>query len=83
MEISLDEAIEIHAKALVRRHEEKAPHHARRHALNKQGCGDMEGHAVWLGVAAAAERILAAHDPAEVEAQASAGRLRPYRGTAR
>jgi len=58
MNISLDQAIEIHAEALRRRHGGKAPNHARRQAARMKSFGDHEGHAVWLRVAERAEFLL-------------------------
>ncbi len=60
MHISLEQAIEIHARALVRKLCERAPLNARRYAAAKQECGDASGHEVWLAVALAAERMIAA-----------------------
>ncbi|MCC3246273.1 hypothetical protein LG047_13245 [Methylocystis sp. WRRC1] len=58
MNISLEQAIEIHARALVQRHKGKAPSNARVYADRLNGHRDCDGCAVWLGVASAAERIL-------------------------
>jgi hypothetical protein len=58
MKVSLEQAIEIHARALVRKHRDKAPCNARSYAAAREDCGDHEGYGVWLGVAAEAERIL-------------------------
>ena len=58
MSISLDEAIEIHAEVLRRRHDREAPTRARERALALKYIGDHDGHAVWLKVAECAERLL-------------------------
>jgi hypothetical protein len=58
MSISLDEAIEIHAEVLRRRHDREAPTRARERALALKYTGDHDGHAVWLKVAERAERLL-------------------------
>jgi hypothetical protein len=52
--VSLEQAIEIHAKALVSRHKHAAPVKAREHACLLKANGDHEGHDVWLRVAKAA-----------------------------
>jgi hypothetical protein len=58
MEISLEEAIEIHAKVLKRRHAHSAPREAREHAQKLKHANDHHGHQVWCKVAAVAERML-------------------------
>jgi hypothetical protein len=58
MEISLDEAVEIHARVLTHRLDREAPAKARERALDLQHVGDDEGHGVWLQVAETAERLL-------------------------
>ncbi len=58
MNISLDQAIEIHAEVLKRRHEREAPARARERAIALKYVGDHDGHAVWLKVADSAERLL-------------------------
>jgi hypothetical protein len=58
MSISLDEAIEIHAEVLRRRHDSEAPTRARERALALKYIGDHDGHAVWLKVAECAQRLL-------------------------
>ena len=69
MNVSLNQAIEIHAEALRRRHGGRAPHHARRHAERMKSSGDHEGHAVWLRVAERAEFLLSeAREPLSNEA---------------
>ncbi len=51
MNISLDEAIEIHAKALRMSHGGRAEHYARERAVSCQRHGDHEGDDVWNKVA--------------------------------
>jgi hypothetical protein len=58
MEVSLAEAIEIHAKVLKKRHADRAPLEAREHAERLKNANDHHGHQVWCKVAAAAERML-------------------------
>jgi hypothetical protein len=58
MNISLEQAIEIHARALVNKFREGAPVTARRYAAARRDCGDPGGPEVWIAVALAAERIL-------------------------
>lgn len=58
MEISLEQAVEIHARALTRRLRRDAPTNARERAGDLQRAGDSEGHGVWLRVAESAERLL-------------------------
>ena len=58
MNISLDQAIEIHARVLMHRLNNKAPFCARRRAVALRQLGDEEGHTVWLSVAKTAERLL-------------------------
>ena len=58
MNISLNQAIEIHAEVLRRRHKRRAPVRAREWAAKMKSLGDHEGHAVWLQVAECAERLL-------------------------
>lgn len=55
MNISLDQAIEIHARVL-NQWNHKAPSCARATALKR--VGDHAGHATWLSVAATAESLL-------------------------
>jgi hypothetical protein len=57
MKVSLEEAIEIHAKVLKSWHKDTAPTKARDHAAILKQNGDHEGHAVWLRVADVAERL--------------------------
>lgn len=58
MDVSLEQAIEIHARVLMHRLECEAPAKARERAADLQRVGDKEGHDVWLSVASAAERLL-------------------------
>lgn len=58
MEVSLDQAIEIHAKVLKRRDGRLAPDKARAIALEFGLAGDDEGHQVWLKVGELAEALL-------------------------
>ena len=55
MNVSLDQAIEIHAKALKHRYGERAPVLAEEKADHCAARGDDEGYAVWRRVAAVAE----------------------------
>lgn len=57
MKVSLEEAIEIHAKVLRARHKHRAPRKARDHALHLRRNGDHDGHDVWLRVAEVAEML--------------------------
>jgi hypothetical protein len=56
--VSLNQAIEIHAKVLAHRVGDRAPLLAREKAHHCSASGDDEGHAVWLRVAAVAEMLL-------------------------
>jgi hypothetical protein len=58
MNVSLDQAIEIHAKALRYRFGRQAPALAKEKAVNCSASGDHEGETVWLRVAAVAEALL-------------------------
>jgi hypothetical protein len=58
MNVSLEQAIEIYAEVLKRRHKRHAPRIAREHATSLNYFKDHEGHDVWLRVAEAAERLL-------------------------
>jgi len=60
MNISLEEAIHIHARVLVRRKRVEAPESARDRAKTMECLGDSEGRDVWLRVAEAAEQMVAA-----------------------
>jgi hypothetical protein len=55
MNVSLDQAIEIHAKALKHRFGKRAPLLAEEKADHCAARGDDEGYAVWRRVAAVAE----------------------------
>ncbi len=67
MSLSLDEAIEIHAEVVTRRHVGHAPARAREQAAVLNAKGDHEGHAVWTRVAEHAEHLLReAKEPVEV-----------------
>ena len=57
MDMSLEQAVEIHAKMLRHIHGDKAPHDARHKAKQLAARGDAEGHKVWLMVAEAAEKL--------------------------
>jgi hypothetical protein len=56
--VSLDQAIEIHAKALKYRFGRRAPSLAKQKAHHCYASGDREGHVVWRRVAAEAEALL-------------------------
>lgn len=58
MNISLEQAIEIHARVLMNRADTEAPAKARERAADLHRGGDEEGGKVWLSVADAAERLL-------------------------
>jgi hypothetical protein len=62
MEISLEQAVEIHARVLTHRLDREAPAKARERALGLRRAGDDEGHGVWLQVAETAERLLGDKD---------------------
>ncbi|MEY3553525.1 MAG: hypothetical protein RL735_1873 [Pseudomonadota bacterium] len=51
MDVTIDQAIEIHARALTYRHGGSAESQARERAQACQSCGDNEGHQVWEKVA--------------------------------
>jgi hypothetical protein len=57
MNVSLDQAIEIHAKALRHRFGPQAPVLAKEKAGNCSASGDHKGENVWLRVAALAEAL--------------------------
>ena len=63
MEVTLDRAIEIHAKVLKRVHGHRAPQNARDRAAELAAAGDREGHHVWLKVADAAAELLRRQPP--------------------
>jgi hypothetical protein len=56
--VSLNEAIEIHAQALARRYGCVASASAREHALRLKSSGDDEGHDIWVEVALTVDAIL-------------------------
>jgi hypothetical protein len=58
MNVSLEQAIEIYAEVLKRRHKHLAPRIARDHATILKHWKDHEGHDVWCRVAETAERLL-------------------------
>jgi hypothetical protein len=58
LQVSLDEAVEIHAKVLKYRYGRNAPFQARLKARHCATTGDREGHSVWEKVAATAEQFL-------------------------
>jgi hypothetical protein len=63
LNVSLDQAIDIHAKALTYRYGRAAPDRARVRGRDCSAKGDREGHCVWEKVAAIAERLLTAQRP--------------------
>jgi hypothetical protein len=58
MSISLEQAIEIHAHVLARKHDKDGPPRARERAYALKMVGDHEGYNIWLTVAQIAEQIL-------------------------
>ena len=58
LNVSLDQAICIHAKALTYQYGRAAPYRARVRGRNCSARGDREGHVVWEKVASIAERLL-------------------------
>lgn len=68
MNISLEQAIEIHARVLMHRLDEEAPAKARERAEDMLRAGDNEGRDVWLLVATVAERLLNEDDTVKAEA---------------
>jgi len=58
MQITLEEAIEIHARVLTGRFQGGAADSARLYAQSRKGMQDLEGYAVWQRVADTAERLL-------------------------
>jgi hypothetical protein len=60
MNLSLDQAIEIHGQALKRRSGARAPGLARERARRCKAAGDDEGYTVWTRVAESASSLLAA-----------------------
>ena len=67
MDISLDEAIHIHARALKGRAGGNSPMLARVRAGDLRDKGDLEGFRVWTRVGEQAELLLAAQSRAERE----------------
>jgi hypothetical protein len=63
LHVSLDQAIDIHAKALTYRFGRTAPDRARLRARDCSANGDREGHVVWDKVAAIAEQLLTTQRP--------------------
>ncbi len=59
MNVSLEEAIEIHARVLKTRAGRQAPEWARRHAILLQNSGDPCGFEVWMQVEAFVRLLLA------------------------
>ncbi len=57
MEVSLQEAIEIHARVLRSWHRDAASEKARDHAVLLRRNGDHDGHDVWLRVAEVAGQL--------------------------
>lgn len=70
MEISLEQAVEIHARVLTHRLDREAPAKARERALDLRFAGDEEGHGVWVRVAETAERMLDENAAREAEEDA-------------
>lgn len=64
MNISLDQAISIHARALKGRAGKKSPLLAQLRAKNLKECGDLEGYHVWTQVSEQAAQLLAAQGEA-------------------
>ena len=57
MQISLDQAIEIHARVLRYWHRDRAPEEARERALDCATTGDFEGFQAWAKVAKLCEAL--------------------------
>ncbi|HMK91209.1 MAG TPA: hypothetical protein VK446_16455 [Methylocystis sp.] len=66
MNVSLEQAIGIHARALKSRAGKKSPMLAKMRAHDLKAKGDIEGYRVWMLVCEQAERLVAA----EIEAHA-------------
>jgi hypothetical protein len=60
LNVSLDQAIDIHAKALTYRYGRTAPSQARLRGHDCSARGDREGHVIWEKVASIAEQLLTA-----------------------
>jgi hypothetical protein len=58
MNVSLSQAVEIHAKVLKRRTGYRAPALARERASRCATAGDADGNSVWLEVASIVDRLL-------------------------
>jgi hypothetical protein len=63
LHVSLDQAIDIHAKALTYRYGLTAPQRARLRGRDCSANGDREGHVVWDKVAAIAQQLLTTQRP--------------------
>ncbi len=63
MNVALEQAIEIHAKALKHRNGGQAPHIAREKARRCAASGDDDGRTVWLKVATVTEMLLSDKTP--------------------
>jgi len=72
MNVSLDEAIGIHARALKSRAGKKSPLVAKLRAHDLMAKGDAEGFRVWMLVGEHAAKLLAAQAIAEGEASETA-----------
>jgi hypothetical protein len=68
MEVSLEQAIEIHARVFKAKHKHNAPHAAIEHAARLKRVNDHEGHSVWIRVGDVAARLLADESKGEKEA---------------
>ncbi len=68
MNVSLKQAIGIHARALKTRAGRKSPMMAHLHAQTLKNRGDLEGFEVWTQVGEQAAVLLAAQTAAELEA---------------
>jgi hypothetical protein len=64
MNVSLDQVIDINAKALTYRCGRRAPHQARLRGRDCSANGDRQGHFVWERVATPPERLLNTEPPA-------------------
>jgi hypothetical protein len=69
LNVTLNQAIEIHAKALRHRFGDRAPVLAHEQANTCSTYGDHEGHAVWLRVAAVAKMLAGATQHSQQRAQ--------------
>jgi hypothetical protein len=69
LNVTLNQAIEIHAKALRRRFGDRAPLLAREKANYCSTRGDHEGHAVWLEVADVAKTFAGVTNPQQQSRQ--------------